>query len=54
MDVDNSFYMKFIATFALTFFGYIISVLAMGTKEPHKKLSGQVKKLSFFETLINH
>jgi hypothetical protein len=48
MDVDNSFYVKFIATFALTFFGYIISVLAMGTKEPHKKFSGQVKKLAGF------
>jgi hypothetical protein len=29
MDADNSFYVKFIATEALTFFGYIISVLAM-------------------------
>ena len=29
MDADNSFYVKFIATYAPTFFGYIISVLAM-------------------------
>ena len=29
MDADNSFYVKFIATEAPTFFGYIISVLAM-------------------------
>ena len=28
MDADYSFYMKFIATRAPTFFGYIISVLA--------------------------
>ena len=28
MDADYSFYVKSIATFALTFFGYIISVLA--------------------------
>ena len=28
MDADNSFYVKFIATEAPTFFGYIISVLA--------------------------
>ena len=31
MDADNSFYVKFIATEAPTFFGYIISVLAMVT-----------------------
>ena len=29
MDAYNSFYVKFIATYAPTFFGYIISVLAM-------------------------
>ena len=29
MDADNSFYVKFIATEAPTFFGYIISVLAI-------------------------
>ena len=29
MDADNSFYVKFIATEAPTFFGYIILVLAM-------------------------
>ena len=29
MDADNSFYVKFIATEAPTFFGYIVSVLAM-------------------------
>ena len=29
MDADNSFYVKFIATFAPTFFGYIILVLDM-------------------------
>ena len=29
MDADNSFYVKFIATEVPTFFGYIISVLAM-------------------------
>ena len=29
MDADNSFYLKFIATYAPTFFRYIISVLAM-------------------------
>ena len=28
MNVDNSFYVKSIATYALTFFGCIISVLA--------------------------
>ena len=33
MDVDNSFYVKFIATEAPTFFGYIISVLAMVLNE---------------------
>ena len=34
MDADNSFYVKFIATEAPTFFGYIISVLAMVTRGP--------------------
>ena len=29
MNADNSFYVKFIATYAPTFFGFIISVLAM-------------------------
>ena len=29
MDANNSFYVKFIATYAPTFFVYIISVLAM-------------------------
>ena len=29
MDADNSFYVKFIATYAPTFFGCIILVLAM-------------------------
>ena len=29
MDADNSFYVKFIATYAPTFLGFIISVLAM-------------------------
>ena len=29
MDADNSFYVKSIATYAPTFFGYIISVLAI-------------------------
>ena len=29
MDADNSLYVKFIATYAPNFFGYIISVLAM-------------------------
>ena len=29
MDAKNSFYVKFIATYAPTFFGFIISVLAM-------------------------
>ena len=29
MDADNSFYVKYIATYAPTFFGYIISDLAM-------------------------
>ena len=29
MDADNSFYLKFIPTYAPTFFGYIISVLAI-------------------------
>ena len=29
MGADNSFYVKFIATYAPTFFGYIISVLAI-------------------------
>ena len=33
MDVDNSFYVKFIATYALTFFGYTISVLAIMYQE---------------------
>ena len=32
MDADNSFYVKFIATEAPTFFWYIISVLAMSLK----------------------
>ena len=32
MDADNSFYVKFIATEAPTFFWYIISVLAMVSK----------------------
>ena len=31
MDVDNSFYVKFIATYVPTFFWYIISVLARMT-----------------------
>ena len=31
MGADNSFYVKFIATYAPTFFGYIISVLAKNT-----------------------
>ena len=29
MGADNSFYVKFIATYAPTFFGYIISVLVL-------------------------
>ena len=29
MDADNSFYVKFIATYAHTIFGFIISVVAM-------------------------
>ena len=29
MDANFSFYVKFIANYALTFFGYIVSVLAM-------------------------
>ena len=29
MGADNSFYVKSIATYAPTFFGYIISILAM-------------------------
>jgi hypothetical protein len=29
MDANNSFYVKSIATYVHTFFGYIISVLAM-------------------------
>ena len=29
MDANNLFYVKFIATFAPTFFGYIISILAI-------------------------
>ena len=33
MDADNSFDVKFIATEAPTFFGYIISVLDMVSKE---------------------
>ena len=32
MDADNSSYVKFIATYAPTYFGYIISVLAMVPK----------------------
>jgi hypothetical protein len=32
MDADNSFYVKSIASFALTFFGYITSVLASVNK----------------------
>ena len=32
MDTDNKFYVKFIATYAPKFFGYIISVLAMVLK----------------------
>ena len=34
MDAYNSFYMKFIATEAPTFFGYITSVLAMVENAP--------------------
>ena len=34
MGANYSFYVKFIATFALTFFGYIISVLANVTLLP--------------------
>ena len=29
MDANNSFYVKFVATYAATLFGYIFSVLAM-------------------------
>ena len=37
MAADYSFYLKFIAIFALTFFGYIISVLAFVQPLLHKK-----------------
>ena len=32
MDADNSFYVKFVVTEVPTFFGYIISALAMEIK----------------------
>ena len=35
MGANYSFYVKFIATFALTFFGYIISVLASVSIQYH-------------------
>ena len=49
MDVDNSFYVKFIATYALTFFGYMISVLAMVTKELHTKHSLQDRSRNWLD-----
>ena len=36
MGADNSFYMKSIATFALTFFGYVHSVLASLSDNEYK------------------
>ena len=39
MDAKNSFFIKFIATYAPTFFGYIISVLAMVTGSFYKTVS---------------
>ena len=36
MDADNSFYVKSIVTYAPTFFGYIISVLAMVQSMSHQ------------------
>ena len=36
MDANNSFYVKFIATYAPTFLAFIISILAMVHKMPQK------------------
>ena len=44
MDANNSFYVKSIATYAPTFFGYIISVLA----NVQRDWVGGVKKLAIF------
>ena len=53
MDADNTFYVKFIATFAPTFFEYIISVLAIVKIKQDSELasltlSGPVRQASFF------
>ena len=45
MGANYSFYVKFIATFALTFFGYIISVLA-SVDAFLQKVSGTVGRTS--------
>ena len=37
IDADNSFYVKFIATFAPIFFGYIISILAIVVSKKKKR-----------------
>jgi hypothetical protein len=43
MDADNSFYVKFIANYAPTFSGYIVSVLAMvkGQADGRQKENGK-------------
>ena len=46
MDADNSFYVKFIATYAPTFFGYIISVLAMAMYLP--TLNFEIPQVAYF------
>ena len=50
MGADNLFYVKFIATYAPTFFGYIISVLAIVSIPAQKshELESNVK-FGFFE-----
>ena len=44
MDADNSFYVKFIATYAPTFFGYIISVLAMVITQMYQLYQGKINE----------
>ena len=45
MGADNSFYVKSIATYAPTFFGCIISVLAMVSKDPQKVMIANISLL---------
>ena len=53
MDANNSFHVKFIATEAPTFFGYIISVLAkVCTEQGYLELENEINFICFYYVSI--